>query len=234
MIDPGTIRMIEETLENLVAKHNLSAYTTKPDPVALEAEAEKLHFDVHWSESAETVLKKTILEKNMEPNCITNLLQSLSLKISDQIEKIFLKHLYQEAKVRNITMPGSLVVPSGKKEFLVDQISALVHEDFESIAPPMVECVISDNLEDQICANSQFRIANFPKETKRMITDSMYVNTSEHLETMEALAFVYEYVSFSRPQIKVTAREEDNMLSVDVYLQKPSKPLVEPVLYMFW
>lgn len=192
MIDLGTIRMIEETIENLVAKHNLSAYTTKPDLVYSEAETEKLHFDVHWSESAETILKKTILKRNMEPNYITNLLQSLSFKISNQIEKIFLKHLHQEAKVKNVTMPGSLVVPSEKKKFLVNRISALVHEDFKSIAPPMVECIMSDNLENQICANSQFRIANFPKETKRMITDSMYVNTSEHLETMEALAFVYE------------------------------------------
>lgn len=234
MIDPCTIRMLEETIENLVAKHNLSAYTTKPEPVFSEAEAEKLHFDVHWPEFAETVLKKTILERNMEPNYITNLLQSLSFKISDQIEKIFLKHLYQEAKVRDITIPESFVEPSKKKKFLVDQISALVHENFKDIAPPMVECVMSDDLEDQICANSQFRIANFPRETKRMITDSMYVNTSEHLETMEVLAFVYEYVCFPRPQIKVTAREEDDMLSVDVYLQKPNKPLVEPVLYAFW
>lgn len=233
MIDPGTIRMLEETIENLVAKHNLSAYTTKPEPVFSEAEAEKLHFDVHWPEFAETVLKKTILERNMEPNYITNLLQSLSFKISDQIEKIFLKHLYQEAKVRDITIPESFVEPSKKKKFLVDQISALVHENFKDIAPPMVECVMSDDLEDQICANSQFRIANFPRETKRMITDSMYVNISKHLEPMEVLAFAYEYTYFPRPQIKVTEGEEDNMLFVDVCLQRPTEPTVKPILYVF-
>lgn len=233
MIKDAAIRVLEETLENLVAKHNLSAYTTRSEPVSPTAETEVLHFDVHWQESAETILKKTILSRNMEQTYLTGLLKSLSFRISDQLEKIFLEHLYQTAEVRNVSMPGYVITPMKKKEFVVDQISALVYKDFKNVASPaMIECVMSDSLENQICANSQFRIANFPKETRRMITDSMYVNISEHIETTDVLAFAYEYTYFPRPQIEV-APKEDNILYVDLYLQNPNEPIIKPILYVF-